>query len=40
MEREEKLYTTSADYVYDELLHRILTRQIKPGERLCRGRRG
>ena len=35
MEREEKLYTTSADYVYDELLHRILTRQIRPGERLA-----
>ncbi|NLG94807.1 MAG: GntR family transcriptional regulator [Acetomicrobium flavidum] len=35
MLREEKLYTTSADYVYDELLHKILMRQIKPGEHLA-----
>ncbi len=35
MLREEKLYTTSSDYVYDELLHKILMRQMKPGERLA-----
>ncbi|MBC7323406.1 MAG: GntR family transcriptional regulator [Acetomicrobium sp.] len=35
MLREEKLYTTSSDYVYDELLHKILMRQLKPGERLA-----
>jgi len=31
---EPRLYTTSADYVYQELRHRIITKQIKPGQRL------
>lgn len=32
--REPKLYTTSADYAYQELRHRIITKQLKPGQRL------
>jgi DNA-binding GntR family transcriptional regulator len=32
--REPRLYTTSADYVYQELRHRIITKQLKPGQRL------
>lgn len=31
---EPRLYTTSADYVYQELRHRIITKQLKPGQRL------
>lgn len=31
---EPRLYTTSADYVYQELRHRIVTKQLKPGQRL------
>ncbi len=29
-----KLYTTSADYVYQQLRHRIITKQLRPGQRL------
>ena len=32
--RESQLYTTSADYVYRELRHRIITKQVKAGQRL------
>lgn len=32
--REPRLYTTSADYAYQELRHRIITKQLKPGQRL------
>jgi DNA-binding GntR family transcriptional regulator len=32
--RETRLYTTSADYVYQELRHKIVTKQLKPGQRL------
>ncbi|MDI9370320.1 MAG: GntR family transcriptional regulator [Synergistaceae bacterium] len=32
--RETRLYTTSADYAYQELRHRIITKQLKPGQRL------
>jgi DNA-binding GntR family transcriptional regulator len=32
--REPRLYTTSADYVYQEMRHQIITKQIKPGQRL------
>lgn len=32
--REPRLYTTSADYVYQELRHKIVTKQLKPGQRL------
>lgn len=32
--REPRLYTTSADYVYQELRHKIITKQLKPGQRL------
>lgn len=32
--REPQLYTTSADYVYRELRHRIITKQVKAGQRL------
>jgi DNA-binding GntR family transcriptional regulator len=31
---EPRLYTTSADYVYHELRHKIITKQLKPGQRL------
>jgi DNA-binding GntR family transcriptional regulator len=31
---EPRLYTTSADYVYQELRHQIITKQLKPGQRL------
>jgi len=31
---EPRLYTTSADYVYQELRHRIITKNLKPGQRL------
>ncbi|MDO9509359.1 MAG: GntR family transcriptional regulator [Thermovirgaceae bacterium] len=31
---EPRLYTTSADYVYQELRHQIVTKQMKPGQRL------
>lgn len=31
---EPRLYTTSADYVYQELRHSIITKQLKPGQRL------
>lgn len=31
---EPRLYTTSADYVYQEIRHRIITKQLKPGQRL------
>jgi DNA-binding GntR family transcriptional regulator len=31
---EPRLYTTSADYVYQELRHKIITKQLKPGQRL------
>ncbi|AER66574.1 transcriptional regulator, GntR family [Thermovirga lienii DSM 17291] len=34
MIREPKLYTTSADYVYHEIRHKIITKQLKPGQRL------
>lgn len=32
--REPRLYTTSADYAYQELRLRIITKQLKPGQRL------
>jgi len=32
--RERKLYTTSADYAYQELRQRIRKKDLKPGERL------
>ena len=32
--RDPRLYTTSADYVYQELRHKIITKQMKPGQRL------
>ncbi len=32
--REPRLYTTSADYAYQELRRRIITKQLKPGQRL------
>ncbi len=32
--REPRLYTTSADYAYQELRHKIITKQLKPGQRL------
>ncbi|MDD3706959.1 MAG: GntR family transcriptional regulator [Aminobacterium sp.] len=32
--REARLYTTSADYAYQELRHKIITKQLKPGQRL------
>lgn len=32
--REARLYTTSADYAYQELRHKIMTKQLKPGQRL------
>ncbi len=32
--RESKIYTTSADYAYQELRHKIITKQLKPGQRL------
>ncbi|MCF7936655.1 MAG: GntR family transcriptional regulator [Synergistales bacterium] len=32
--RGPRLYTTSADYVYQELRQRIITKQLKPGQRL------
>jgi DNA-binding GntR family transcriptional regulator len=32
--REHRFYTTSADYVYQELRHQIVTKQIPPGRRL------
>ncbi|MGC9490047.1 MAG: GntR family transcriptional regulator [Thermovirgaceae bacterium] len=31
---EPRLYTTSAGYVYQELRHKIITKQLKPGQRL------
>ena len=31
---EPRMYTTSADYVYTELRHEIITKQKKPGQRL------
>lgn len=32
--REARFYTTSADYVYQDLRHRIITKQLQPGQRL------
>ena len=32
--RDSKIYTTSADYAYQELRHKIITKQLKPGQRL------
>lgn len=32
--RESKTYTTSADYAYQEIRHKIITKQLKPGQRL------
>ncbi len=32
--KDPRLYTTSADYVYQELRHKIITKQMKPGQRL------
>ncbi|MBN1332491.1 MAG: GntR family transcriptional regulator [Synergistales bacterium] len=32
--REPRLYTTSADYAYQELRHKIITKQLQPGQRL------
>ena len=32
--REPRLYTTSADYAYQEMRRRIITKQLKPGQRL------
>src|SRR6056297_896888 len=32
--REPRLYTTSADYAYQEIRHKIITKQLKPGQRL------
>ncbi|MEA3283807.1 MAG: GntR family transcriptional regulator [Synergistota bacterium] len=32
--REPRLYTTSADYAYQALRHKIVTKQLKPGQRL------
>lgn len=32
--REPRFYTTSADYVYQDLRHRIITKQLQPGQRL------
>lgn len=32
--REVKLYTTSADYAYQQIKRKIMTKQLKPGQRL------
>ena len=32
--KEQKIYTTSSDYAYQELRHQIITKQLKPGQRL------
>ena len=32
--KEPRIYTTSSDYAYQELRHKIITKQLKPGQRL------
>jgi len=32
--KEPRLYTTSADYAYQEIRHRIISKELKPGQRL------
>lgn len=32
--KEPRLYTTSADYAYQEIRHKIINKELKPGQRL------